>query len=156
MEFEGEAVGEQLLHHDAELLVVGYAVLVGDAGDVEAVLVHPVGAVDYLLRMDVVGEGEEVGERAVPDGEVATLQGELLHAGGAGVVGLMATTSKAGSASGAMSLGGGGGAGDLPGGLFGGTDESEWDRLGALGPGAGDGVAVGAQGSYIGEIERVD
>ena len=111
MELECEAVGEQFLHHDAELLVVGYAVLVGDAGDVEAVLVHPVGTVDYLFCMDVVGERDEVGERAVHDFEVAALQRELLHAGGAGVVGLMVMTSKAGSASGAMSLGGGGGAG---------------------------------------------
>ena len=88
MEFEAEAVGKQLLHHDAELFVAGYAVLVGDTGDVEAVLVHPVGSVDYLFSVDVVGEGYEIGERSVRDGEVPALQLESLDTGAAGVVGL--------------------------------------------------------------------
>ena len=72
MEDQVETVGEQLLIHVLEQLVAGYAGLVRNAVDVEAVFAEPFRLADDLFVMNAIGNADDVLQGRVRAGNVAS------------------------------------------------------------------------------------
>ena len=156
MELEPEAVGEELPHHDADLLGVWQAFGIGDGVDVVAILIGPVGSADELLVLDLIREFDEVGERGGAGSEFVRWKDvEAQHMCGVAVVGLDGGDVEGGVRAGGHELGRRRRSGDFPRGLFGGEREDKRER-GTLRPGAGDGFAVGAEGARVVAAEHVE
>ncbi len=71
MEFEAEAILDQLLHHGFHLVDTGQAGDIGLGQYVELFRVDPRGRADDLLRMHVIGEFDQFGKIGVQRMELA-------------------------------------------------------------------------------------